>query len=55
MNIVYSVKEMAQLLGVSMDSIYSMVRENQIPFIRVRRRILFHKEVIDQWLRRTSS
>jgi len=47
-----TVNELSEQIGVSTDSIYAMVRENQIPYIRIRRRILFHKEMIEKWLRR---
>jgi excisionase family DNA binding protein len=47
---VLSVKELSDYLRVSTDSIYTMVRENQIPFLRVRRRILFHKHAVDSWI-----
>jgi excisionase family DNA binding protein len=46
----FSVLELSDYLGVSTDSIYTMVRENQIPHVRVRRRILFHKHAIDLWI-----
>ncbi|WP_328804066.1 helix-turn-helix domain-containing protein [Paenibacillus glycinis] len=46
-----TVRELSELLGVSLDSIYSMVKENQIPHVRIRRRILFHREIIENWLR----
>lgn len=48
---VFSVKELADYLGVSTDSIYTMVRENQLPHVRIRKRILFHKDIINAWLR----
>lgn len=47
---VLSVVELAEYLGVSSDCIYTMVREKQIPFVRVRKRIVFRKESIDTWL-----
>jgi excisionase family DNA binding protein len=51
MKITLTVKEVAGLLGVSTDCVYAMVREKQVEFVRVRRRILFHHDVIDAWLR----
>ncbi|ARF67074.1 DNA-binding protein [Paenibacillus larvae subsp. pulvifaciens] len=45
-----TVLEVAAYIGVSDDTIYSMVREKQIPYVRVRRRILFRKETIDAWM-----
>lgn len=47
---VLSVSELSNYLGVSTDCIYTMVRENQIPFIRVRRRILFERDSINSWI-----
>lgn len=45
------VKEVAELVGVSTACIYNAVRENQIPFVRVRKRVLFHKDVVEGWLK----
>lgn len=47
---VFSVTELSDFLGVSTDCIYTMVRENQIPFVRVRRRILFYRDSINSWI-----
>lgn len=48
---VLSVSELTSYLQVSTDTIYTMVREKQIPHIRVRRRILFNTELIEEWMR----
>ncbi|MGH0430943.1 helix-turn-helix domain-containing protein [Bacillus hominis] len=45
-----NVQEIANYIGVSRDLIYKMVRTNEIPFIRVGKRLLFRKESIDKWL-----
>lgn len=50
MKAVFSVSELSDYLGVSTDCIYTMVRENQIPFVRVRRRILFYRDSINSWI-----
>ena len=50
-----TVNEIAQYLNVSTDSIYTMVREHQIPHVRIRRRIIFLDEVVEQWLKEQSS
>ncbi|WP_430069297.1 helix-turn-helix domain-containing protein [Paenibacillus naphthalenovorans] len=47
----FTVSEVAEYLNVSTDSIYAMVREKQIPHVRIRRRIIFSIEVIEEWLR----
>lgn len=47
----YKVDEIAQVLGVSRDLIYQMVRERQIPFIRIgERRIVFKRDSIERWM-----
>ncbi|SDI43176.1 helix-turn-helix domain-containing protein [Natribacillus halophilus] len=43
-------KEVSEYIGVSIDMIYKMVRENSIPYIPVGNRKLFRRESIDQWL-----
>ncbi|MFC2948572.1 helix-turn-helix domain-containing protein [Virgibacillus sediminis] len=47
----YTVKEAAEYLGVHTDTIYTMVRQKEIPHFRIRRRIMFSKEAIDSWIR----
>lgn len=49
--ITLDVKEVAQLIGVSSNSIYTMVAQKQIPHVRVRSRVLFHRDVIESWVR----
>lgn len=51
MKITLDVKEAAALLGVSTACIYNMVRENQIPHIRIRKRVLFHRDKVESWLK----
>lgn len=51
MKIALTVKELAALLGVSIDTVYRMARENHIPHVRAGSRILFHRETIENWLK----
>lgn len=46
----FDVKEAAEYIGVSRDTVYTMVRMNQIPHIRVRSRILFRRDVLDEYM-----
>lgn len=46
-----TVKETADYLGVHEDTIYTMVKQKQIPHFRVRRRIFFSIETINAWIR----
>lgn len=45
------VKELSKYIGISINTIYAMVREGEIPHKKVRSRIIFFKEVIDEWLK----
>ena len=45
-----SVGELAELLGVSVSTIYEMARLKEIPHVKVRGRILFHRSTIERWL-----
>lgn len=48
-----TVSEIAEELQVSTTMIYTMVRQNEIPHIKVRGRILFHRATIERWLMNT--
>ncbi|HFK1746076.1 TPA: helix-turn-helix domain-containing protein [Bacillus cereus] len=48
--ITLTVKEVADLLGVSLTTVYSMVRMSEIPHARVRGKILFHRPTVETWL-----
>lgn len=48
--ITLDVKELAELLSVSVTTIYSMTRNNEIPHSKIRGRIIFHYSTIEQWL-----
>ncbi|WP_255250330.1 helix-turn-helix domain-containing protein [Lysinibacillus fusiformis] len=45
-----SVAELAEELQISNTTIYTMVSQNEIPHIKVRGRILFHRATIEKWL-----
>ncbi|MFC4409441.1 helix-turn-helix domain-containing protein [Chungangia koreensis] len=48
--IVLTVKEVAEMLGVSNTTIYTMVRLGEIPHAKARNKILFHRETVEHWL-----
>ncbi|RDV30955.1 helix-turn-helix domain-containing protein [Lysinibacillus capsici] len=48
--ITLSVEELAELIGVSKTTIYTMVRQDEIPHKKVRNRILFHRPTVEIWL-----
>lgn len=45
-----SVDEVANALGISKTTVYTMARQKEIPHTKVRGRILFHKPTIEHWL-----
>lgn len=53
LKITIEVKELSDLLGVSTSTIYTMVRMNEIPHLKVRGRILFNRQVIEEWSKGT--
>ncbi|MFJ8065836.1 helix-turn-helix domain-containing protein [Psychrobacillus sp. NPDC096426] len=48
--ITLTVYEVAELIGVSIGTIYTMARLKEIPHKKVRGPILFLKETIEKWL-----
>lgn len=46
-----SAQEVAQMLGVSLNTVYTAARSNQIPHTKLRGRILFNKDVIENWIK----
>ncbi|MBP1950250.1 helix-turn-helix domain-containing protein [Virgibacillus litoralis] len=51
----FTVQQASQYLGIHRDTIYTMVRQKEIPHFRLRRRIMFSKEAIDSWIREQES
>jgi excisionase family DNA binding protein len=45
-----TVKEVAQALGLSPDSVYEGVRKGEIPALRVGRRICVPRDAFEKWL-----
>ncbi|RDW15997.1 DNA-binding protein [Oceanobacillus chungangensis] len=43
-------KETAEYLGISIDTVYKLVREKKIPCFQIGRRKLFKREAIDNWI-----
>lgn len=46
-----NIKEAAELLGVSVSTMYTAVRENNVPHVKIRGRIIFHRETLEKFLR----
>jgi excisionase family DNA binding protein len=46
-----TVKEAAQMIGVSEWTIYDMSRKGELPVVRVRRRVFFRRDGLEQWMK----
>lgn len=49
--IVYTVKEMAQLLGISKSYAYELVKERKVPVLDLGKRKVIPKDRLDEWIR----
>ena len=47
--ILITVKEVSELLGVSLNTVYTMVRNNEIPYIKIRGKVMFNRNIIEDW------
>jgi excisionase family DNA binding protein len=45
-----NVKEVSEMIGISNAKIYEMARMNQIPHIKAGSRIIFHEDVLRDWM-----
>ena len=52
--ITIDIKGLCELLGISSTTAYSLVREDKIPYFRIRGKILFNQNVIEDWTRQES-
>jgi excisionase family DNA binding protein len=50
-----TVKELSNYICVSETTVRKLIRESQIPFIRILSKILFKKEDIDIWLNKMNN
>ncbi|WP_068985147.1 helix-turn-helix domain-containing protein [Lysinibacillus xylanilyticus] len=48
--LVLTVPEVAKVLDLSTATVYVMVRNNEIPYKKLRGKIVFHRETIEKWL-----
>lgn len=45
-----SVREAARALGLGRETVYEMVRQNQIPNVKVGRRVIIPRPALEAWL-----
>lgn len=51
----YTVDQVAEIVGLKRATIYSLVREGKIPHIRLGRAVRFRPASIEEWLRDSES
>jgi excisionase family DNA binding protein len=51
----YTVAELARMTGLSQESVYKGIAKKEIPSIRIGRRIILPRPMIDEWLRKGSA
>jgi len=49
-----NVKEVSVYTGLASDTIYTMVSERRIPFLKVGRLVKFSQDLIDAWLKKST-
>ncbi len=50
METIYTVPEVAEYLKISKSKLYTMVRKNQIPYIRIGKNVRIKEEDLIEWL-----
>ncbi|MCA9457598.1 MAG: helix-turn-helix domain-containing protein [Nitrospira sp.] len=50
-NNLMTIAELAELIGLSVQTIYNMVGQRRIPHVKVGRLLRFDKRLIDDWLK----
>lgn len=48
--LVYTVTETAQILNIGMNKAYELIQQQEIPNLRVGRKILIPKQSLEKWL-----
>lgn len=48
-SLLYSVKEVSALLGMSYSTVYSYARSRQIPFVKIGGQYFISKETFNKW------
>jgi excisionase family DNA binding protein len=51
----YDVKEVAQVLGISINIAYREIASGRIPSMRLGRKILVSKDALESWIREEAS
>lgn len=49
--ITYSINEAAEALGIGRTKLYSLIKEDSLPVIKIGGRTLIQKSALDEWLK----
>lgn len=52
--IVYTIPEVAQLLGISRSYAYELVKRNEIPILKLGKRRMIPKQYLEQWIQKNT-
>lgn len=52
--IVYSIPEVAQLLGISRSYAYELVKRNELPILKMGKRRMIPKCYLEQWIQQNT-
>jgi excisionase family DNA binding protein len=47
----YSVPDLARRLGIGIESMYGAIKRNEVPHLKIGRRIILPKAAIQEWLK----
>ena len=53
-NRLLSIPEVARFLGISQHTLYTMVSQQRVPFVKVGRRVLFDPDHLNQWIKQST-
>ncbi|MCZ6800493.1 MAG: helix-turn-helix domain-containing protein [Nitrospirae bacterium] len=48
------IQQVAEFLGISKDTVYKMVNQRRIPFVKVGRLLRFERGTLEAWLQRNA-
>lgn len=52
--LVYSTKEVSELLCIGMNKVYDLIHENKIPYVKVGKKFIIPKKALETWLNSSS-
>lgn len=53
--VVYSTKEIAELLSIGMNKVYELLQQNKLPYIKVGKKYIIPRKAFENWLNSSPS